>query len=469
MRITLFILGFTLIALNLKAQNRIQEPSINFIQAPTGSLVPDVVMDNSDVLHMVYCLNENAYYIKSTDNGATFTSPVKVNSSGTVEYKMGERGPKLAVGIDGVIHVVWMDHWESGVSVYARYTRSLDGGVTFEPLKAVSATTGVDGVTVAADGNNHVVVFWHTMVPPQSQIPDATWLHLARSVNNGVNFNTDTNVVITNHSGLSCSMCMTRARFGTGDNVYLAFRSAENNIRDFYVLKGMATGNSFTAIRVNNDNWNIDFCPMVGPELKIAGNGKEYCAFMSNYHVYWSVSDSLVNSFTQHVATPLNEPNEIFPTAIANNSGKVLFLWQVGPMSVTDSATVKWAMYNTDGTLTGQQGTVGRTFSGTKATAFVGTDDNFYIVVDCDKLTSTGSSLELSNISIFPNPTDGMVRITGINGTTELTLYDIAGVLVLQKVIKTNSTIDLSNLKPGAYNLVLKSIEGRSVKKIVIK
>ena len=56
---------------------------------------------------MVYARNRNAYYIRSTDNGATFSQPVQVNSEGTVGFTMGERGPKLSVGGDGVIHVVW--------------------------------------------------------------------------------------------------------------------------------------------------------------------------------------------------------------------------------------------------------------------------------------------------------------------------------------------------------------------------
>ena len=39
-------------------------------------------------------------------------------------------------------------------------------------------------------------------------------------------------------------------------------------------------------------------------------------------------------------------------------------------MSVTGRATVKWAVYRQDGTFTGQQGTIGVSDSGTKATAF---------------------------------------------------------------------------------------------------
>ena len=48
------------------------------------------------------------------------------------------------------------------------------------------------------------------------------------------------------------------------------FRSAERNIRDFYVLKGRPDDNKFMAIRVNEDNWELKTCPMCGPELTLA-------------------------------------------------------------------------------------------------------------------------------------------------------------------------------------------------------
>jgi len=77
---------------------------VSIIQAPANCLAPDVAVDSSGVLHMVYGLNHNAFYMRSMNNGTTFTAPVKVNSAGTVETEMGERGPKLSVGADGVIH-----------------------------------------------------------------------------------------------------------------------------------------------------------------------------------------------------------------------------------------------------------------------------------------------------------------------------------------------------------------------------
>jgi len=49
-------------------------------------------------------------------------------------------------------------------------------------------------------------------------------------------------------------------------------------------------------------------------------------------------------------------------------------------MAVGKTATVKWACYKSDGTFTGQQGTIGATDSGTKATAVVGSDGRFIIL-----------------------------------------------------------------------------------------
>jgi hypothetical protein len=49
-------------------------------------------------------------------------------------------------------------------------------------------------------------------------------------------------------------------------------------------------------------------------------------------------------------------------------------------MSTSGTATVKWARYAVDGSPAGQQGVIGTSFSGTKATAVVGSDDSFYII-----------------------------------------------------------------------------------------
>ena len=356
------------------------ETAVQIIRAPDKALVPDVVVDAKGVLHMVYGLGADAWYVRSTDNGATFSSRVRVNLTGEVELRMGERGPKLAVGSDGSIHVVWADRWSPGTECRVRYSRSTNGGSSFEPAMQISPMPGVDGATITADGEGNVLAFWHVFDPPQEEVPNGHWIYLSRSTDNGASFAAAERVKIANVKDLACSMCMMRARIGGDGNVYLAFRSAENNIRDFYVLRSRKTENRFTALRVNRDNWELKSCPMCGPELTLDGQDRAFCAFMSRHCVYWSTLAAGDATFSLHVGTPANEQDEIYPSAVANRKGEVLLLWQVGPMSVTGRATVKWAIYRQDGTFTQQQGTVGVSDSGTKATAFSGTDDNFHII-----------------------------------------------------------------------------------------
>ncbi len=329
---------------------------------------------------MVYGLGDNAYYVRSTDNARTFSAPVQVNSSGLVQLTMGERGPKLALGSGGSLHVAWADRWAPGVQTHIRYSRSLDGGRSFEPARLISSPAGIDGVTLAADASGDVLVFWHVFDPPQHAVPDGHWIYMARSTDNGATFDPAERLNVSGIKGLACSMCMMRARIGSDGTAYLVFRTAQDNIRDFYVLESPLAQNRFTPVRVNHDIWFLTHCPMCGPELEFDASGRAVCAFMSKHRVYWSVLDPDADAFRLHVPTPQPQEDEIYPAAVSNGKGQVLMVWQVGPMAVGKTATVKWAVYGSDGTPTGQQGVLGQTTSGTKATAFVGADGGFYVV-----------------------------------------------------------------------------------------
>lgn len=353
-------------------------PDVRIVSLPEGALVPDVMMDAGGVLHMVYGLGDDAWYVRSTDNGRTFSPPVKVNTEGKVTLKMGERGPKLALGRSGSIHVVWGDQWSPGVKVYPRYSRSLDGGRTFEPPRALASLFGIDGLTVAADGEGNVLAFFHHVDPPQQEIPQAHRLYLARSADNGGSFRPEERLKIQGMDDLACSMCMMRARVTADGNVGLALRVANDNIRDFFLLRSPKGENAFVPLRVNDDRWELKTCPMCGPELTLDPAGRTLCAFMSRHRVYWSALEGA--RFTLHAATPVGENDEIYPAAFGDGKGHVLLVWQVGPMAVGRTAVVKWALYGSDGVFSGKQGTVGVSTSGTKATAFAGTDGAFYLV-----------------------------------------------------------------------------------------
>jgi len=76
-----------------------------------------------------------------------------------------------------------------------------------------------------------------------------------------------------------------------------------------------------------------------------------------------------------------------------------------------------------------------------------------------------------ATISIYPNPTTGVVNISGLDGDTEITIKDAVGQLVLQEsgLSKQMITIDLGGQKPGVYFAGLKHDGKMIFRKLVLR
>jgi hypothetical protein len=83
----------------------------------------------------------------------------------------------------------------------------------------------------------------------------------------------------------------------------------------------------------------------------------------------------------------------------------------------------------------------------------------------------TGLDFNKKLVDIFPNPATNAINIniTGFAGTSEISLYDINGQLLMKKQTNTvNSELDISKLRAGVYLVKVKNGEKEiSVKKIV--
>jgi hypothetical protein len=234
---------------------------VKTIRVPRGGEVPEVVLDAKGVLHMTYGRGApgNGYYVQSTDMGKTFSRPLQLNQRKDTVTTGMERGPKLAVGKDGVLHVVWLGYYKKGGGVW--YTRSTDGGKTFEAERNLTEIRPAwDNATVAADQDGNVFVFWNGQWPglpnedPKS--PVASPIIMARSTDNGKTF-AASELVKHDYPGRACGCCRLEARVGPEDTVYVGFRGGFQSIRDPYLLKGKKTENSFTVTRISEDNWEF--------------------------------------------------------------------------------------------------------------------------------------------------------------------------------------------------------------------
>ncbi len=131
---------------------------VRTVRVPAGGVQPQVVV-SGDLAHMVYLVGEpgraDVMYVRSSDEGRTFSAPVRVNSQAGSAVATGTiRGAHLAVGKAGRVHVAW----NGPTMQYARWN-----GKAFEPQRnLMQKTSGLDGGgSLAADAAGHVYVVWH--------------------------------------------------------------------------------------------------------------------------------------------------------------------------------------------------------------------------------------------------------------------------------------------------------------------
>jgi len=94
---------------------------------------------------------------------------------------------------------------------------------------------------------------------------------------------------------------------------------------------------------------------------------------------------------------------------------------------------------------------------------FNGESESFDIIsVSCDDKKS-------KELSVYPNPNNGVFKVEGFGESAQLIVYDGMGKLVLQKEIQSNTTeIDLSLKEPGVYLLKVYTQDHSWISRVVI-
>ncbi|HXU28080.1 MAG TPA: T9SS type A sorting domain-containing protein, partial [Bacteroidia bacterium] len=77
-----------------------------------------------------------------------------------------------------------------------------------------------------------------------------------------------------------------------------------------------------------------------------------------------------------------------------------------------------------------------------------------------------------SNISIYPNPSTGLVTVSipSVNETTTLYITDMIGKNVFKSSVKdANISLDLTNLNKGLYMLIISNGQTKHIQKLIIQ
>jgi hypothetical protein len=294
----------------------------------TGSRAPRVAVleGNRPVVYWGKTGTNPKLYLAFGEN-LSFGAPLEVSTNGIdLDLWGGALGPQIAAR-GNVLFLVFESY---GTGIYS--IKSDDNGQSFSaPVLVYSPPPGRYATlpSVAIDpALNPVVSFITTNASEQ----DARY-EITHSTDGGLSF-PPTNIANTPAAGEEvCECCPATIGAFSENEIYLAFRNNDDNLRDIWVAKSIDGGANFTeATDIDDTDWLTQTCPQSGPDMMMDGDSI-YAVFFSAAtasNIYLSTLDkasmSLGNYFqiTSSAAPDLIQGNP----AIAGNGDTMAVVWE---------------------------------------------------------------------------------------------------------------------------------------------
>jgi hypothetical protein len=143
------------------------------IRIGEGGGAPFIVADSRGVLHVTtldaVSVDPGIDYVRSTDNGLSWSSPVRLSSPVRKAGPIGAQAfsTYMLIGKDDRVHVTWADPFDGG----SYYVSSANGGDTWSSPVAIGAeqpgetNRGVEP-SIGQDGDGNLVVMWQGVYVP---------------------------------------------------------------------------------------------------------------------------------------------------------------------------------------------------------------------------------------------------------------------------------------------------------------
>ena len=344
-----------------------QTSDVKLVRIPNGGIQPEAAVGADGDIHLIYFRGTPAhgdlFYVKSSDAGATWSSPLRVNSQPGTAIATGTiRGGQIALGNNDAVHVAWNGSSEAEAigplnpesgkrGAPMLYSRLNAAGTAFEPERNVMTHTfGLDGGgTVAADRAGNVYVAWHGKAAgaPEGEAGRQVWV--AESHDGGQTFAPE-KPAWKEPTG-ACGCCGMAMFADTGGTVRALYRSATENVhRDIYLITSQDRGRTFAGRKL--DTWQINACPMSSMAFAEA-NGRIQGAWETGGHVYF---EDLTSSNAMPVAGTNEGKNSKHPRLAIMPDGDTVMAWTEGT-GWARGGSLAWQLFDRTGKPLGEKHT----------------------------------------------------------------------------------------------------------------
>jgi hypothetical protein len=202
-----------------------------------SSEAPALAIDSSGAIHIVWQDdtpgNDEVYYKRSTDDGASWTSVKRLTwTSGN------SRGPEIAMGQGRDISVVWADDTPAEYEFEIYYKKSTDGGTNWGAAKRLTWTPGTsDGPAMAIDSSNGVHILWRNYAQGQGN------LYYKYSLDGGTTWSTNKKM---GWSGIPFAPAL---GIDSAQTLHLVWQDYKPGKYDLYYMKSTNKGTTWSAAK----------------------------------------------------------------------------------------------------------------------------------------------------------------------------------------------------------------------------
>jgi hypothetical protein len=223
---------------------------VRTIATPNGGSPQHAVTSADGAIHLLYEKDNEPYYVKSTDGGATFSAPLALVDQASKKPGLEFGVWDMALGKDGqILAVLGNNAWKLKLpkDQWGLFLTTLEPGAkAFTPLRNINHEPS-EGFSIAADAKGNVALLW---------LKGKVFCALSRD--GGKTFTPGAEL---NPSYNPCPCCTTAATYGNDGKLAVLYREQTNDERDIQMVLVAADGRQVRQ-KASTTPFKVNSCPM---------------------------------------------------------------------------------------------------------------------------------------------------------------------------------------------------------------